>query len=298
MLSSLELVKRELRQKKTRGATVDADDEQYVLDAIDDIVGSLQEDIIVNRQFAPTLETRYFDLKTVSKGGQIDGSLLYLADDLLSLTSLTNDEETVAEDDRLLLPRGDVSINRIKLLNNEAWTLAATDPEDGIAVTGEWGYHHRPSQRWKASGSTLQATVNASTTSITVDNADGVGWRGDAPRFSLGQLIKLDDEWMSVRAVTLGEDANPDTLTVVRAMQGTIGAAHSSTAVVYIWNPIAEAERFVTRAVLLEYKRRGEFITTQVEGVTEVVFPTRHTMPEYKRLLAIPRRLAMKVRTV
>ena len=300
MLTNVELVERELRQTLSRGATKDAIDRQACLDAIDRVVDDLQNDTLIKRWFAPWYGTKYFDLISVSKGGLISGTVLFLADDLLSMTSLTQNEESVADADRILLPKGNLATNRIKLINNEVWALSATYPEDGIEIVGEWAYHHRPSDRWKDTGSTLQVTVNETATSISVDDADGASWRGDTPRFSPGQLIKIGSEYMSVRAVTLGTDPSPDVLTVIRGMQGSTAAAHTagSSTIVYVWNPIAEAERFATRAATLDYRRRAQFITTQVEGVTEQVWPTRQTMPEYKRLMQIPRRLPMKVRAI
>ncbi|NIN36640.1 MAG: hypothetical protein GTO60_16715 [Gammaproteobacteria bacterium] len=281
MLTNEEMVIRELRQTD-EDTTRDSIDEQFILDMIDEVCLDLQYDNNISHSFSPWYGTRYWDLSVLSNGGWTFGNYLQLNNDLLALTSITQNGVTIATTDVLLLPRGDYPARYIKLINDEEWDLSVDEPDGAIAITGEWGYHHTPSQRWKASGSTLQADIDASEPTLQVNNTDGLGIWGNAPRFSPGQLIAIGDEWMSVRTVP-----GATSITVLRGMQGTTAVAHLATASVSIWNPIQEAMRYATRAVTLAYKRRGELSVVRVEGVTEVVYPTPQTMPEYKRLRQI-----------
>lgn len=94
-------------------------------------------DSFTRRTFVERDETRHF---TVSE--DTDGRLLYLDDDLLSVTTLTNgDAEVIASDYYVLRPRDLSPAYGIKLLASSGyyWTYV-DDPEDSITVMGSWGY--------------------------------------------------------------------------------------------------------------------------------------------------------------
>ena len=297
MLSTVELVQRELRKtkeaqtiNKTPVATIDA---TAILRRIDALVNLLESDNRLKTSFVAEIDTRYYDAELVENNGPINSNgILDITpgSPLLSLSSLSinnsNDADTFTEissDNILLLPRGNVVKRQIKLLNSEQWPFGSSNREDAIKVIGEWAYHDNPDMRWLDSSDTLQTDVNATVTSISVADADGTDYWLDTPRFSPGQLIKIDSEYMSVRTV----DTGTNTLTVIRAQRGSTAVAHTATATIYIWNGIQAAQDFVTRAATLQYKRRGEFIDTKVEGVTEVHWPTAQTIPEYTVLLQL-----------
>jgi len=297
MLSTVELVNRELRKTKeamtinvTPQATIDA---TAILKRIDALCRLLEDDQRLKNSFVPEVETKYYDAQWVEKNGPINANgILSLTPPapLLSLTSLTvNDSSDVDTftaidaDDILLLPRGNVAKTEIKLLNNEQWPFDAETHEGAIAVTGEWAWHDNPDLRWLDSNDTLQANINASTNSVLVADADGTDYWLDSPRFSPGNLVKIDSEYMSVRAVS----TDNGTLSVIRGQRGSTLVAHTSGATIYNWSGAQAAQDFVTRAAALQYKRRGEFIDTKVEGVTEIHWPTAQTIPEYRILLQL-----------
>jgi hypothetical protein len=254
----------------------------------------MEDDTEINRVFVPWIETRYWDAIRMDRGGDILGSTLNLFDDLLSLTSLINNGTVVASADYVLLPRGDRPIDRIKLLNSAQWPFTAVTIEDSIAITGEWGFVVRPSLRWMNSGDTVQVNVNASSTTVKVKDIDGVDWRNYTPRFSPGQLLKIDDEFIQIRAVDTS--ATPDELTVRRGVNGSTAASHTSNTTIYSWNPNAIAERFATRAAVLQWQRRGNLQRKEVKGLgAEITYPELQTLPEYRNLLRLRREMRVRV---
>jgi hypothetical protein len=293
MLSTVEKVYRELKKTKEPKTLNNqpTGDSTFILRRIDALWRLMEKDQRLKNSFVAKIDTEYFDAERIENNGPIGwDNILYLTPDapLMSLTSLefndgndTNTWETVDSDNILLLPRGNQAKTQIKLLNSEQWPFNATVRQGAIRVTGEWSYHDEPDLRWLDSNDTLQAGINATVTSLTVGDAAGVDYWLDSPRFSPGQLLKIDSEFMYLRSVS------SNTLSVMRGQRGSTAASHESDATIYIWSGIQAAQDFVTRAASLQYERRGAFIDTKVEGVTEIHYPTAQTMPEYKILLQL-----------
>jgi hypothetical protein len=295
MLSTVELVQRELRKTK-EAKTINVSpqstiDETAILRRIDALVRLMEDDQRLKNSFVPRIESRYFDAAYTEFNGPIglDGILnLTPSAPLQSLSSLSFNESNdvdvftaVDSGNILLLPRGNVSKSQIKLLNSEQWPFNSDNREGAIKVTGEWAWHDDPARRWLDSNDSVKVEINATTTTITVNDADGVDYWQDSPRFSPGQLLKIGSEYLSLRDVT------GDTLTVMREQQGSTAATHTAGSTIYIWSGAQAAQDFVTRAAALQYERRGEFIDTKVEGVTEVHWPTAQNLPEYRILLQL-----------
>ena len=110
-------------------------------DAIDDAVlegmieaASRYIDGVTGRKFYPTTETRYFNVPE-------DGEL-WLDEDLLSITTLTNgDGTTLTPAMYKLLPLNGTPKYAIHLLPGNYWTEDADGNDYGvISVAGSWGY--------------------------------------------------------------------------------------------------------------------------------------------------------------
>jgi hypothetical protein len=89
---------------------------------------------------------RLFEAETLTKSydamRDVDGPTLWLDEDLLSITTLTNgDGDTLASTEYVLLPTNKTPYYAIKLLASSgvAWTFV-NDPEEAISVAGSWGY--------------------------------------------------------------------------------------------------------------------------------------------------------------
>lgn len=92
-----------------------------------------------HRKFEAATQTRYYD----AMSAQIAGQWLYLDQDLLSVTTLTNGEGSVIPSTGYrLYPRNEgPPYSQILLLNSYIWNFT-TDGE--IAIAGSWGYSSTP----------------------------------------------------------------------------------------------------------------------------------------------------------
>jgi len=80
--------------------------------------------------------TRYFDAVD-----DVDGRVLFLDEDLCSITSITNNGTALTSADYVTEPRNETPYWGIRLRksSSQSWTFSST-PEDAIEVTGKWSY--------------------------------------------------------------------------------------------------------------------------------------------------------------
>ena len=183
-------------------------------------------DQLTDRFFFVKQETRYFD------GTR---SPLLLDQDLLSLTSLSTDDdgsgsswETAwAAGDFELLPYSDEPKHAIAVT---PWgTKSGFNPGQMkvIEVVGLWGFRNETAD----TGADLNEASGLSASDVTVTVTDGAA-------FSPGQTLLVDAEQLFVEAVS-GDD-----VTVTRGVNGTTAATHSDGADVSVHRyprPIVEA---------------------------------------------------------
>lgn len=113
--------------------TTDADD-PLLGDGLDAATRAI--DLYTGRRFVGTPATRYFTRDDVRDG------VLWLDDDLLSVTTLTNGDTSVLTSGYYwLYPRNAAPYHSIRLKSTAAWAWG----QDGeIAVYGTWGYSLLP----------------------------------------------------------------------------------------------------------------------------------------------------------
>jgi hypothetical protein len=90
-----------------------------------------------NRRFIAESATRYFDALE-----DVDGMTLFLDEDLVSVTTLTNgDGEVLSANAYVFEPRNDSPkyAIRLKAGSGKTWTFQS-DSENAISVAGMWGY--------------------------------------------------------------------------------------------------------------------------------------------------------------
>lgn len=216
---------------------------------------------LTRRVFYPTSTTKYFDFpdRTTSYAYR---QWIDIPDQLISVSSLTSGGNTLNASDYFLEPvNTGPPYNRIEIDLSTSETFDADDTwQRQTVVTGNWGYQFN----W-ATATTITASVNASVTTVPVDDSAAVG---------VGDLLRIGTEWLHVTAksmvdtgddvtltasksdVTLtgltagnlnvGEiilvdsermlvvDTTTTTATVIRAWDGTVLAAHSTASV---WAP-------------------------------------------------------------
>lgn len=140
-----------------------------------------------------------------------------------------------------------------------------------VTVTGWWGYHSDYASAWLSSDALASAMSDTTSRTLTVADVDGQNTLSLAPRFSMHSLIKIDSEVMVV------SDFNTvsNTLTVeARGALGTTAATHSISAAVYVWQMESDINYEVARQAALFYARRGAYTTVEVNGMSEIRYPT------------------------
>jgi len=200
-----------------------------------------------HRRFYPRIETRHFDYQ--------DTLRLFVDDDLLAVETLTVDDSTIANTEWLLYPLTQYPKAWIEIKHNSTslFTYSGT-PQDCIQVTGTWGYHDDWDNAWVDSQDTVQddPLTNAAT-SLTVADADGVDINGLTPRFSVGSLLKIEDEYLVVTTV----NTSTNTLTVQRGVNGTTAAQHTQGTTIYTFIPFTPAVTAVLDLTKWIYEHRN-----------------------------------------
>ncbi len=183
------------------------------------------------RRFIPMQATRYHSVNPRRPAE------LILQDDLLELTAVQNgDGTTIPLDDVTLIRDGDGAAYMLLLKNGRAFTWV-NHPDQAIAVTGIWGWHDLWSQAWRDSKDVLVASVDSTAeTEISVGFADQADSAGESPRFQVGHMLRIDDEYLHVTGIVIDTEG-ADVLTVQRGINGTTAAAHSLSAPIATYQP-------------------------------------------------------------
>ena len=188
--------------------------------------------------FYPLLETRYFDGS--DKGEQWIPDLLELAE--VTSIAVSNDNGLTytawAATDYYLTRAGDY--NTLKSYNKIVVNEPSGDysffygGQRSIRIEGTWCTHDNRAEAWEDS---LDAVVDnplaAGATTVEVTDIDGdTGW-GYSPRFAVGNIIRIEDEFCEVGGVNTGTDV----ATIVRGRNGTTAGAHVQTTQIDVWRP-------------------------------------------------------------
>ncbi|MGI6730470.1 MAG: hypothetical protein ACOX5F_01025 [Anaerovoracaceae bacterium] len=185
------------------------------------------------RHFYPRMETRYY-------AGSGNGVLWI--DDLISINAVAVSTDggrtytTLAADDYY----GAVSENfnspwsyNMIILNQDGSRMGFPQGMRSVRIVGEWGFTDDRAACWEPSGITLESELEISSTAIEVSEADKQNRYVMGTALQLGRLIKIGSEMMLVIDVDAAENA----VGVVRAMNGSVAAAHDPADEIYLWMP-------------------------------------------------------------
>jgi hypothetical protein len=223
--------------------TLTTDEAARLLDKLR--AASAQIDLHTGRRFTPYRATFNFDYRRALW-------LTFNGRSLLELIELINGDGSI------------IPNNAVSTLGNPAWSIEV-DGETAaftfhrqrahaITVTGIWGYHPDYANAWRASGASLTSALDASSTTVNASTS-GADSRGNTPRFQVGQLIRIDSEYLHVIEV------NTNSLKAIRAANGTIAAAHSNAAPISIYTPPPEVTEIALRWAgwLLQLEDSGDY---------------------------------------
>jgi hypothetical protein len=178
----------------------------------------LSVESLTNRQFVPTLDTRYFDYPN----GQFGTPWRVWLDqhELISLTTLTSGGATIPSTDYFLEPNASgppFSHIEVDLDSTSAFTSGDTH-QRAVAATGLYGFTDDSTSASQLNG----AISSTSATTLTVDDASAIG---------VGTLLKCESERMLVTGRTMVTTGQTCTLTASSAAQtltpsGTVSDFH------------------------------------------------------------------------
>jgi hypothetical protein len=218
-------------------ASADTGDDARLLDKLRQAASQI--DRYTGRSFAPLQATRKFDY-------QDRKTLILRGFDLLSLTSITNGDGVTVIDPSAIIPLGgDVGpIWGVELNLTLAYFVYLTTRTRCIQVMGIWGWHDDYANAWKSSGDAIPGGgIDSSATSFTVTSVSGADAWNLTPRFQVGQLLKVDSEYMHLVGVNTGTN----TLTVVRGAGGSAAASHAVSAPISVYVPPADIVEIALR---------------------------------------------------
>ena len=172
---------------------------------------------LTQRRYCPYIESREVPVDLANPRE------LILPDDLLQLTAIRHEDGGAIKlaDVRRVPNHPDLPASL--MVSAEGAAGFSGGAQDTITVSGVWGWHDRWTSAWRESGDTIgDNSLSASATSISVDDADGIDSVSGSPRFQIGQLLRLDDEYLRLTGI----DTATNQLTVLRAVQGSKPANH------------------------------------------------------------------------
>ena len=209
------------------------------------------------RVFIPVTDTRYFDAPDSPRGA------LYLNDDLLEVTSISDDQGAIDSSEYFLYPLNGVPKTRIELLHSNKFWYFQDTRQKAITITGKWGYR----DDYDDTGATLNGAITStSVTSLTAS---------DGSLIEVGWSLLVDDEQMFVTNVS------SDMVTVQRGNNGTTAATHSDGATIYRYVPPPEVEEMTALLVVTWHKWRNEGSQRRKRvGDFEVVYDSGWPIPQ------------------
>jgi len=260
--------------------------DNYVLSAIQTV--SQRVDELLKRStprrpfFLPYTESRIVSIDAYHVSGMLNTLLLDYP--LLALTSVTINTTDVTSNVRIYPPNS-VPCYQLQLNRAVSWTYYpdVDYPITFVTVTGVWGYNADYARAWQAVDTiTTVGGINASVTSFTVADADGVDAYGITPRLSAGNYIKVDNEVMLV----LATNTTTNTITVRRGELGTTSASHSAGATVSTYTVEPIISQVVARQAGKMLARRGAYDAQVVDGVGLITYPP-DLVPELKNVVSL-----------
>lgn len=182
-----------------------------------------------------------------------NGYSLDLEDSLLELDSLTwMDTALTAGQYRLVDHHGSANgypYSRI-YFDGDSVGSYGTSFDDKVVVAGFWGAHDNATDAYAEVTATAEA-LDATETGIDIAN-------GEYALFETYQYIRIDDELMLITAITEGEGAEADVLTVRRGVNGSTAATHDNAATITRWNVVSDVQLLATRMVAYWYGKRND----------------------------------------
>lgn len=238
-------------------------DEEDKIKAILRDVSTTIETYCRGRHFIPTTKALSLDYQS--------SYVLDLPDDLLSLTTLTYDSETIDTDDALFYPVSTEWKRRIEMdKSSGSIFMYSNTRQQAITVTGTWGY----TDDFEDTGATVNESLTAADTTVTVATADAIEeyW-----------CLLVDTEQLFVTSVNV----QANTIDVRRGVNGTTAATHDSATAIYRYMPPNDIERACYIAAM-RWRIRGEAAWADRTGTPMTGYTVYGELPAEVKLILAP----------
>ena len=227
----------------------------------------------------------------------VNAGELPVDDDLLAVTLVVNGDGSAisntdyALEDPQAYPKRALRLTRA---SGKVWTPGSSgDWQQVIPVTGVWGYHEDYDRAWVDSLDAVSgsAGMTANATTFAVADADGAPEDRSDARFQAGQLIRIESEYLLVRAV----DYTTNALTVKRACNETTASIHAGGTAIALYRPMETIEQAALRLATWAYRQKdvSTFERITVIGTSQTMLPG--AVPEdVLTLLPAPRPMGLR----
>ena len=230
--------------------------------------------------FEPYLQTQYYSFDGYEM--HLSMGKLFLDAPLLEAVTVTDSDGTVltewdgtagnlAAADFRVANRNETPYTALQRLSGGDKVLwnSPTSGASQITVEGYFGYRRRyTTDGWLDSTDALAAAITSATAlTFTVADADGADGFNITPRFSPGQLIRIDSEFMRVISVST------NTISVLRGQNGTTADTHLISTQIDTWYPDRNIVRICARGAAYMSFRAGRYDTATFDGVGTTAFP-------------------------
>jgi len=220
------------------------------------------------REFLPVMDTRKFNYRKPH-------TLFFRSMDMLELFSVINGDGTTIDPTAILTVGTTGGIVGIELDPSLASFVYNSTPIRAITVQGIWGWHDDYATSWRYTYDNVPlGNLSASANTIAVSNPNLVDTWGQAPRFQVGQMLKIGSEYMFLVNVS------GTTLTVVRGVHGTLAVAHNAGVPIHTYTVPADIGEITLRwaAWLIAIEDAGDY-GGQAAGQTATTGLGRITVP-------------------
>lgn len=217
-------------------------------------------DLQTSRTFMPLVNTRYYQWDADNFD---DAYTLSLGYPLVELTQLEINGSVIDSSTYRTRPRGQYPIWGIQRLRAAgSWRTVYSDYDDEIAVTGIWCDHPDYDRAWIDTLDTVQdAPLSDSATTLTVSDADGIDTTGRT-RFSVGQLLRIDDEYLTVINIS------GNTLTIKRGERRSTATSHTAGATIERFQPKLDIVKATALIAYTTWSGRGKLNRNQERNQT------------------------------
>lgn len=238
------------------------------------VMMSRKFDTLAKRSFIPIRDTYNFDFPTEGieymasryafSEFTLLSNVLKLDRDLLSIITLTtNNGDTPITTDNIILRTG-YSLNyqpkdniELKIDGDQTTFLYSGTPQNSQSVDGIWAYHEQYDQAWQTIDAVKDAGgINASVTTITVNDADAFDEQGLKPRFQEQQLLRLGNTDTSEMIYVLGINYSTNVLTVQRGVNGSTAAIAAVDSIIQVFRPQEEIKQALLILSAHAYRRK------------------------------------------